>query len=434
MKKVLIITYYWPPAGGSGVQRWLQMTAYLKDYGWQPVVYHPANAKYQVFDESLAAEISPDLIQISRKIKDPATFYSKVGGKKNEVGAGMSTKGKKKSFLQKLAIWMRGNLFIPDSRKYWIKPSVRFLKKYNSENPFDAIISTGPPHSMHIIAKKLSAATGKPWLADFRDPWTNIDFYRELNLSNRADKKHKRLEKEVLSSADSVVAVGPTLAKEIEVLGAKKCEVIPNGYDPRKFKSADTQADQENFIVSHIGVMPAARNPEFLWEAMSELKKENTVFAEKLKIVLVGNVDGVVPVSIEKAGLTEHLSMPGTVSHAEALQLQKNSSMLMLFINDAPNAKGILTGKVFEYMAANRPIIATGPVDGDVAAILKECEAGQMFGKSEKQKAKEYLLSLFEAYSLNKPYSNNRNRVGNYSRKAQAGQIAEILSRISDNP
>jgi len=430
MKKVLIITYYWPPAGGSGVQRWLQMSAYLKDYGWQPIVYHPANAKYQVFDESLAAEISPDVIQISRKIKDPATLYSKVGGKKNQVGAGMSTKGKKKSFVQKMAIWMRGNLFIPDSRKYWIKPSVRFLKKYFSENPFDAIISTGPPHSMHIIAKKLSEKTGKPWLADFRDPWTNIDFYRDLNLSARADKKHRRLEKEVLTNADAVVSVGSTLARELEELGAEKCEVIPNGYDPGKYTDADPGSDRKEFIVSHIGVMPAARNPEFLWEAMAELKSENAMFAEKLSIVLVGNVDGAVPESIEKAGLSTYLDLPGTVSHKEAIVLQKKSAVLMLLINDAPNAKGILTGKVFEYMAANRPVLATGPVDGDVAAILNECEAGQMFGKSEKDKAKAYLLELFEAYLQGKTYSNNRKKVENYSRKAQAGQIVEILNRI----
>lgn len=415
------------------MQRWLQMSAYLKDYGWQPVVYHPSNAKYQLFDESLVDEISPDVIQISRKIKDPATFYSKVVGKKNQVGAGMSTKGKKKSLLQRMAIWIRGNLFIPDSRKYWIKPSVRFLKKYYSENPFDAIISTGPPHSMHLIAKKLSEITGKPWLADFRDPWTNIDFYQDLNLSARADKKHRRLENEVLSSASFVVAVGPTLARELEDLGAKKCEVIPNGYDPKKYLEDDPGSDRDNFIVSHIGIMPASRNPKFLWEAMAELKKENSDFAQKLKIVLVGNVDGSVIASIENAGLIDHLDMPGTVSHNEAIALQKKSAVLMLLINDAPNAKGILTGKIFEYMAANRPILATGPLDGDVAAILKECEAGQMFGKSEKEKAKEYLLSLFEAYSQNKSYSNNRNRVENYSRKAQSEQIAKILNRISLN-
>lgn len=432
MRKVLIISYYWPPAGGSGVQRWLQMAAYLKENGWQPIVYFPTNAKYQVYDETLVAEISSDVIQISRKIKDPATFYSKVGGKKNQVGAGMSTKGKKKSILQKLAIWMRGNLFIPDSRKYWIKPSVRFLKKYHQEKPFDAIVSTGPPHSMHLIAKRVSEKTGKPWLADFRDPWTNIDFYKDLNLSKRADKKHRRLENEVLSAANAIVAVGPSLALELEELGAKKCEVIPNGYDPKKYLEKDSGADQNYFIISHIGVMPAARNPEFLWEAMSELKSDNPAFAEKLKIVLVGNVDGSVPVSIKKYGLTEYLEMPGTVSHTEAISLQKKSAVLILLINDAPNAKGILTGKVFEYMAANRPVLASGPVDGDVASILNECEAGQMFSKTDKEKSKAYLLQLFEFFSQGKPYSNNRGKVEKYSRRVQAAQVAEILNRISE--
>ncbi len=428
MKKVLIITYYWPPAGGSGVQRWLQISAYLKKNGWQPIIYHPSNAKYQVFDKSLVEEISDDVIQISRKIKDPAAFYSKIGGKKNQVGAGMSTKGKKKSRLQKLAIWMRGNLFIPDSRKYWINPSVRYLKKYNKKHPFDAIISTGPPHSMHLIAMKLSRKIKTPWLADFRDPWTNIDFYKDLNLSARADKKHHRLEKEVLTTADAVVTVGFTLARELEALGAKKCEIIPNGYDPKKYIETDKKSIQEHFIISHIGVMPAARNPVFLWSVIADLKKENDEFAQKLKIVLVGNVDGSIPASITDLGLETHLEMPGTVSHTEAISLQKRSSVLMLFINDTPNAKGILTGKVFEYMAANRPILATGHLEGDVAVILKECEAGQMFSKNDKEKMKAYLLELFKSFSEKKAYSNNRKQVEKYSRAAQAKQVADILS------
>ena len=190
MKRVLIITYYWPPSGGSGVQRWLKMSKYLPEYGWQPVIYTTENAEYPIVDPSLEKDVSPEAEVIRRPITEPYTFYKKFLGIKQEetvkVGFTQEEK-KKKSWKSGLSMWIRGNLFIPDARRWWVKPSVKYLKKYLQEHPVDAIISTGPPHSMHLIAMKLKEATGLPWIADFRDPWTEIDYYQDLHLTRRSD-------------------------------------------------------------------------------------------------------------------------------------------------------------------------------------------------------------------------------------------------------
>ncbi|MBK9488199.1 MAG: hypothetical protein IPO07_04910 [Haliscomenobacter sp.] len=196
MKKFLLITYYWPPAGGGGVMRWVKMTKYIRQYGWEPVVYTPENGETAAFDESLAKEVAPALQVVKTPIWEPYQLYKQFLGRKKEekIYSGFINEGKKESLAQKVSVFIRGNFFIPDARMFWIKPSIKYLTKYLKEHPVDAIVSTGPPHSMHLIAEGVHKATGIPWVADFRDPWTNIDFYKDLRLTSWADARHKALE------------------------------------------------------------------------------------------------------------------------------------------------------------------------------------------------------------------------------------------------
>ncbi|MEA3317025.1 MAG: glycosyl transferase family 1, partial [Bacteroidota bacterium] len=184
-KKVLIITYYWPPSGGAGVQRWLKFAKFLPKYGWNPIIYTPENGEIPVTDKSLHKDISKETKVIKRKIWEPYTWYKKFIGQKNnqKINVGFLSENQKPKFTEKISVWIRGNFFIPDARKFWIKPSVKFLKTYLKNNNVDAIISTGPPHSMHLIAMQLQKKLNLPWIADFRDPWTNIDFYEDLLLT-----------------------------------------------------------------------------------------------------------------------------------------------------------------------------------------------------------------------------------------------------------
>ena len=200
MKRVLIISYYWPPSGGAGVQRWLKFVKYLRSFGWEPVVYTPENPEFPETDLSLAKDIPPGLEVIKQPIWEPYDTYKKLLGQKKEdkINAAFLSEKKKNSMLENFSVWVRGNFFIPDARKFWIRPSVKFLLNYLETNPVKAVISTGPPHSMHLIAMALAKKIKLPWLADFRDPWTNIDFYKDLRLSARADARHKKLEKKVL--------------------------------------------------------------------------------------------------------------------------------------------------------------------------------------------------------------------------------------------
>ena len=432
MKRVLIITYYWPPSGGSGVQRWLKMSKYLPENGWQPVIYTTENAEYPVMDPSLEKDVCPEAEVIHRPIVEPYSFYKKLLGIKKEqkVKAGfIDESGQKKGWKERLSVWVRGNLFIPDARCWWVKPSMKYLKAYLKDHPVDAIISTGPPHSMHLIALKLKEATGLPWIADFRDPWTEIDYYNDLLLTKRSDRKHHRLEHEVLTKADKVVVVGWDMAKGMARLGAKTVDVIPNGFDwDLHTESAPTTLSPE-FTLTHIGIIGANRNAPQFWQALGELKVADPQFASTLKIKLIGQVDQSVTRSIADNGLQDNAEVIPYMPHNQVLQLQQSSQVLLLLINNTPNAKGILTGKLFEYLASGRPILCIGPEDGDAAQIINEAHAGTTVSFENKEKMKQVIMDYFECYSTMGLPSNTITSIEKYSREALTKDFAQILEK-----
>ena len=431
MKRVLIITYYWPPSGGSGVQRWLKMSKYLPEFGWQPVIYTAKDAEFPVEDLSLEKDVCPEAEVIRRPIVEPYTFYKKFLGlkKDHKVKAGfIDETGKQKGWKERLSVWIRGNFFIPDARCWWVKPSVRYLKSYLKEHPVDAIISTGPPHSMHLIALKLKETMGLPWIADFRDPWTEIDYYGDLLLTKWADRKHHRLEHEVLTKADEVVAVGWDMAEGLKRLGAERVEVIPNGYD-WETQTYDNQSTlSSDFTLTHIGIIGPNRNEHQLWQALGELKADNQQFASKLRVRLIGQVDQSVVRSIEANGLKENAEFIPYIPHNQIQEQQASSQVLLLFINNTPNAKGILTGKLFEYIASGRPILCIGPEDGDAAKILQETQSGITVGFKEKTKIKEAIMDLYLKYLENNLPNNDTSSSEKYSRKALAKEYTRLLA------
>ncbi len=244
MKKALIICYYWPPAGGPGVQRWLKFVKYLRDFDIEPVVYIPENPHFPIVDESLVAEIPTGITVIKQPIFEPykmASAFSKSSTR--QLSAGIIKSEKKQSILQKLMLFVRGNLFIPDARKFWIKPSVAFLDSYLKANPVDCIITTGPPHSLHLIGLKLSKRTGLPWLADFRDPWTEIGYQKKLKLTHFAQQKHQHFESKVLNTADHILATSYATQKLLQAKTSKPVSCITNGFDEEALQ--DVSLDQK---------------------------------------------------------------------------------------------------------------------------------------------------------------------------------------------
>lgn len=426
MKRALVITYYWPPAGGPGVQRWLKFVTYFKEFGIEPVVFIPDNPHYPLQDKSIVSEI-PEGIEIIRfPIKEPYGFAKVFSKKKtNQVSSGIIT-NKNQSVLEKLLLWIRGNFFIPDARIGWVKPAVGFLKEYLAKNDMDIVISSGPPHSLHLIGMALKEELGIKWVADFRDPWTTIHYHQSLRLNKRAQKKHLKLESKVLNNSDLVVVTSARTKKEFQKITSVPIEVISNGYDilEKIVPNLDPQ-----FSIAHIGSLLTNRNPELLWEILSELKDKNKVFSKNLLIKLVGTVSEDVLKSLAVFGLTENYKTLGYVSHQEAIQIQHDAQVLLLVEMDSPETKSIIPGKLFEYVAANRPILAIGPEGSDVEAIIKETNTGVYFTYTDKEKLKQQLQLYYEDY-LRANLNVNSKNIQKYSRSALTKSLSTILLNI----
>jgi glycosyltransferase involved in cell wall biosynthesis len=423
-KKLLIITYYWPPAGGPGVQRWLKFVKYLPDFDVQPIVFVPENPTYPIVDSNLVAEVSDKAIILKTPIFEPyqlASFLSK--NKTKKISSGIIPNKKKQSFLEKVMLWVRGNLFIPDARVFWVKPSVAYLEKYIRENEIDTIITSGPPHSLHLIGLELKQKMNLKWLADFRDPWTTIGYHKSLRLSQYAAKKHKQLESQVLNSADTIIVTSKTTKAEFQALTTKPIEVITNGFDVEK---VDKQSLDTKFSLAHIGSFLSERNPKIVWESLVELCTEIPDFKSHLEIKLIGAISQEVLDTIEQFGLNSFLNNLGYVSHAEAVAHQRKSQVLLLIEINSEETKSILPGKLFEYMVSERPILAIGPKDSDFAEIITNTNSGVFFEYSEKAKLKQTIQEYYNQFLVGKLQSH---AVGlqQYSRKNLTQQLVELL-------
>jgi glycosyltransferase involved in cell wall biosynthesis len=432
-KKVLIITYYWPPGGGAGVQRWLKFVKYLPFYKWNPVVYTPANGEMPVKDLSLQNDVPANTEVIRRPIWEPYSLYKKfIGARKNEtINTGFLTERKKAGLAVKISVWLRGNLFIPDARCFWIRPSVNFLTKYLRSNPVDVIVSTGPPHSMHLIAMKLSEKLSIPWIADFRDPWTNIDYYEDLLLTPLADKLHRQLEKKVLEKADRVIVIGETMKKEFELLAGRNIDLISNGYDDENIIGLQPQS-RDKFIIAHVGTLVRTRNPTALWDAIAVLVESNIAFAGKLEIRLVGKTDFSVKESIEANGLSEYVKYIDYLPHDEVILQQLQASLLLLILNNTPNANGIITGKLYEYLSARRPVLCIGPPNGDAAKILHETGSGNTIAFEDELGIKQQLQQYFSDFVGGKQLIKDID-ISMYSRKELTHKLSLILDEVIES-
>ncbi|NVO10080.1 MAG: glycosyltransferase family 4 protein [Bacteroidales bacterium] len=428
MPKALIITYYWPPAGSSGVQRWLKFVKYLRDFGWEPLVYTANNPEVSAIDESLLSDIPDGVEVIRRNVPEPYGIYKFLtGNRKKKIGVGFTSDStKKRSIINSIAIWIRGNFFIPDARMFWIAPSASFLSKYLRNNPVDLIISTGPPHSLHLIGLKLSRKLNIPWIADFRDPWTDIYFYKDLKLTWLADSINRRFERKVLKNADLTVVVSKSMADRFKKIGAKKIEIIPNGFDHTDY-SHNVTLNNTVFSLVHVGTIPPNSNSDKFWKAISKMAENNTEFREKLQIRFVGNVDKSVIESLKGCKLFDKAEFLGYKPHSEIPSIQKSAQVLLVFIPST--SKEILTGKIFEYLAAKRPVIAIGPVGGDLDALLIGTGAGIMLPCDSETEIYEGLKWVWEGYKLGWSNFNPRN-IEQYSRKELTKRIAELMNKV----
>ena len=425
-QKVLIITYYWPPSGGSPVLRWLNFAKNLPDYGWEPVIYTPENPSPQEYDDDLRNEIPPGIIVLKTKIWEPYSFYNLLLGqkRKDSIPTAFLSGEKGKSLLKRLGNFIRSNWFIPDARKFWINPSIKNLSLWLQDNPVDLLLTSGPPHSMHIIGLGLKKKYNLPWIADFRDPWTKIDYYKELLLTKKANKKHHTLEMKVLTSADAVITVSPTMSKEFLHMGAKKVYTLTNGFAAQYMQ--EDKFNYQKFSLMHVGSIAASRNAEILWEVLRKLVNEDKEFEKYLEIQLIGKTDHTVTQSLEKNNLTNYVKHTGFIPNSQVVEKASEAAILLLLINNTHNAKGILTNKFFDYLAARRPILAIGPVDGDAAEIIKETQAGEICDFHDSNTLTAILKKYF-TYFIEKKLMVKSLNVEKYSRKNITETLVDIF-------
>lgn len=433
MKRVMIITYYWPPSAGPGVQRWLKFAKYLRDFGWEPVIFTPENPQAPARDEALLSDIPDGLVVLKTPIREPYKWYSRLTGNKEGASVGFTStqKGKLSGLSEKAARWIRGNFFIPDARKAWVEPSVRYLSDYLKKNKTDVIITTGPPHSLHLIGLELKKKLGIKWAADFRDPWTGIDFYDDLMLTSFADEKHRRLEKNVLQNADVVITVGEAIKKELKSLGAGRVEVIRNGFDLSDFDEIKTKPSP-GFTLVHAGSLIPSRNPSKLWVALAGLCREKPDFGADLTVRLIGKTDYSVRESIDESGLKKQVVYVDYIPHKQVIQELFEAQVLLLLINKTRNAKGFLTGKLFEYLAASRPVLCIGPASGEAAQLIRETGAGFTAAFDDETGMKKQIEQWYDTWKSNGVINQKTAKTLIYSRKALTGDLSNLLNSLTE--
>ncbi|TAG56200.1 MAG: glycosyl transferase family 1 [Cytophagales bacterium] len=432
MKKVLFLTYYWPPSGGSGVQRPLKFVKYLRDFGWEPIVYTVENGEFPEIDNSLIAEIPENITVLKKSIFEPFAIYKWFTGKKKKftLVAGYMHQKKSKTWSEKISMWIRSNLFIPDARMFWIKPSINYLDNWLKTNQVDAIITTGPPHSVLLIGLGLKRKHKLPWLVDFRDPWTEIDYYKDLNLTNFADNEHKNLEKQVLKYADKVVCVSPDWGEGLARIGNRKVDYISNGFDAEDIHEEIAVNLDSKFSIVHIGMMGKSRNHEVFWNVISQIIKENEGFKNDIEIKLFGKCDTSVSESITSNKLDEYAKIFDYVPHSQIVYIQKAAQVLYLSVNETANAKGILTGKIYEYLAVKRPILCIAPLDGEASKVVLDSGAGLVSDFGNFDNLKSNILHFYNNYKNKIAFEGGKD-FEKYSRKNQTEQLANLLNEIT---
>lgn len=426
--RILILTYYWPPAGGPGVQRWLKFVKYLPEFGWDPTVYIPENPSYPILDETLLKDVPDGLSVLKKAIIEPYALGEKFNSKNKKFKAGQFDTAENQSWLSKLSIWIRGNFFIPDARVLWVRPSVNFLCNYLRENPTDILVTTGPPHSVHLTGLRLKKKfPNLKWVADFRDPWTEISYYKHLKLTKAADRLHRKQEKTVFQTADLCLATSYTDAENFRKKGANAL-CITNGFDEEDILPSTEKSS--HFVLNYTGVLEQLRNPAILWESLGEIYHRDKEFKNDFRLRMAGRIDEKILEQINHAGLSPALENLGYINHSLALEEMNRATLLLLTNFPNEESRGIIPGKLFEYLATGNAILSFGPENSDVAKILETTQAGEHFSYTDKQRLTQFLLKAYQDWK-NGTHRENHRDISAFSRRNLTAALSEALRKIS---
>ncbi|MEL7147364.1 MAG: hypothetical protein AAFO69_13405, partial [Bacteroidota bacterium] len=433
MKKVLLISYYWPPAGGVSVLRTLKIAKYLREFGWEPVVFTTSNASFPYIDKGNLKDVPDGITVIKRPILEPFEVFKKLTGRKKEERLDniLQVRSENTNLVESLGIWVRANFFIPDARSLWIGPSVRYLKQYLKDHPVDAIFSDGPPHTNTVIANKISQHFKLPWLADFQDPWTQADYYEMFPIGALAHRIHQKQESRVFEEANKITIASPSWAKDLEAIGAKNVDVIYYGYDEADFSSPPPPR-YGKITITHAGLLGIDRFPRQFFEALKGLMVENPDLPDRLEVKLVGQVDWSIKEDIENLGLQAVCTFQDFIPRQEVIKMNRSVHLLLLPLNIAKNTKGRLPGKLYEYLRSNTPVLAFGPPDSDAAKILDATGCGVTINYEDQNEAKRLLTQLLQTKTL-ADYQPSQQSIAVFSNQQQTKKVAMYLDQITEN-
>ena len=423
-KKVLIISYYWPPAGGPGVQRWMKFVKYLPEYNIKPILYIPENPNYPIYDYSLNDEVSEKL----EIIKNPITEISNIISNSkslNLIRSGNIPNPKEQSLLQRLLFFIRGNLFIPDMKILWKNKSIDFIENYLSKTKIDVVITTGPPHSLHLIGYELKKRLNIKWISDFRDPWVNLNYLNRFHLLPCVKRRHKKLRDKVLINSNSVIVTSEKLKKLYKEI-APNIFKITNGYD---YEYSTVNIDSK-FSISHIGSLYPERNPKYLWDIIDEICINNEEFRSNLQINFIGNTSEKIIKYLSNKTFKSCVKFFDYVDYKRAIEFMCSSQiLLMVEVNDNDSSYAI-PGKLFDYLNSKRPIIAIGPDKSEVNQILYDTNAGKFFNYNESINLKLHIENLYNQYEMGS-ISYNAKNISIYRRKNLTEELSKIINKVS---
>lgn len=431
MKKVLIITYYWPPSGGVGAQRWLKFAKYLREFGWEPVIFTPENPDFDVKDVSGQTDIPDNMEVLKLPIWEPYHLFRRLKSKKEktELKQGLVLENKKKTWFDKLSIWLRGNIILPDPRRFWVRPAVRFLNGILENNSIDVVVTTGPPHSMHLIGLKLKKKHNVTWLADFRDPWSHWDLLDKLGTSSLAKGFHKKWEKQVITNADYTLLTSKRQEEQFKELGAKNVGHITNGYDENYCPEFNKDVSSK-FVLSHVGLLNEMRNPTSLLIALEELCKEDEAFRDNLELRLGGIISESIIGKIEQATyLKNRTTILEYVPHSKIYDEYARATILLLILNNTDNSKWILPAKLFEYIHTKQPILMLGELESDAASITRSFSSNKVVAFNDKESIKGAINNYYLKFKSGS-ITQNKEDIKMYSRKYLTRELAEVLDQL----
>ncbi|MDA3861567.1 MAG: glycosyltransferase family 4 protein [Melioribacteraceae bacterium] len=428
MKKVLIITYYWPPAGGAGVQRALKFVKYLPQFGWEPIVLTVENPDSPVDDLSLFKDIPEGTKVYRTKSLEPFELYKKFTGKQSDskIPIDILISKDNASLKEKIANWIRLNVFIPDAKIGWKRYAVKKGLEIIANENIDLIFTTSPPQTVSLIGKTLSKRSGVKWIADFRDPWMEIVYYQNVKRNWLTTKIDTSLEKKVFSKANGVVTISNDMIRLFKAkVESQKFYLIPNGFDETDF-SNPSKVKNDNFTIAYTGSISKDRVPSVLFSALDKLINSDGI--KNIRLSFAGRYCSEFMTGIEKYNLSGIADLRGFVPHSESTQILQNADALLLVVDDVKDNKGFLTGKLFEYMGSKQPIFAIGPIDGDAHEFIKQSNSGAMVDYRDEEGAYNLLKEMYENWKTNS--SSYTFEAEQFSRKNLTEKLAAAFEKV----